>query len=102
MGAYLRRLRSATGRICFLELRFERSAPTGRCGRQPRAQFVALLRAVPTPMDFHGVQTCTHDDAPSPRIYVIVTMISTFLRVVMHWRRRNKSLDLLTVETPSR
>jgi hypothetical protein len=51
-----------------LELRFERSALGRRRRGKPRAQLIALLGAVPTSMDFQGVQASTHDDdAPSQR-----------------------------------
>ena len=63
----LRRLRTGAERICFQQLRFNRGAPSRRCRRKLRAQLVPLLEAVPTSMDFRGVQTSTHGDGPSRR-----------------------------------
>src|SRR3989442_2493513 len=69
VGIWLRRLRPGADCICFLELRFDRGAPDRRRRREPRTQLVALLFAMPTSMDFRGVQTLTHDDdAPSLRL----------------------------------
>src|SRR5258708_5568186 len=66
-GFHLGRLGGGAERIRFLQLRFDRGAP-GRGSRgQQRAQLVPLLFAVPTPMDFRGVQTSTHDDPASKK-----------------------------------
>jgi hypothetical protein len=65
MGTYLGRLRTGSERICLPQLRFDRGAPDRRRRRKLRTQLVPLLHAVPTSMDFRGVQTSTHYDAPS-------------------------------------
>jgi hypothetical protein len=67
VGTHLGRLRTGSERVCVPELRFDRGAPDGRRRRKLRTQLVPLLRAVPTSMDFRGVQTSAHDDAPSKR-----------------------------------
>src|SRR5438034_3538613 len=66
--ALLRRLRAGAERICFLQLRFDRGAPDRRRRCKLRAELVPFLFAVPTSMDFGGVQTSTHDDDPPSSI----------------------------------
>ena len=60
----LGRLRARDERIRSLQLRFDRGALARRRRRKHRAQLVPFLLAVPTSMDFGGVQTSTHDDDP--------------------------------------
>jgi len=62
--ALLGRLRAGEERICSLQLRFDRGALARRRRRKLRAQLGPFLFAVPTSMDFGGVQTSTHDDDP--------------------------------------
>lgn len=62
--ALLGRLRAGDERIRSLQLRFDRGALARRCRRKLRTQLVPFLLAVPTSMDFGGVQTSTHDDDP--------------------------------------
>jgi len=62
--ALLGRLRAGDERIRSLQLRFDRGALARRRRRKLRAQLVPFLLAVPTSMDFGGVQTSTHDDDP--------------------------------------
>ena len=60
--ALLGRLRAGEERIRSPQLRFDRGALARRRRRKLRAQLVPFLFAVPTSMDFGGVQTSTHDD----------------------------------------
>ena len=62
--ALLGRLRAGDEGIRLLQLRFDRGALARRRRRKLRAQLVPFLCAVPTSMDFGGVQTSTHDDDP--------------------------------------
>ena len=62
--ACFHRLRAGEERIRSLQLRFDRGALARRRRPKLRAQLVPFLLAVPTSMDFGGVQTSTHDDDP--------------------------------------
>src|SRR5258708_6508002 len=64
VGCFTWRLWAGAERICFLQLRFNRGAPYRRRRRQLRAQLLPFLFSMPPSMDFGGVQTSTHDDAP--------------------------------------
>ena len=68
----LGRLRTGAERIGFQQLRLNRGAPGRRCRRKLRAQLVPLFDAVPTSMDFGGVQASTHCDGPSKTIPITV------------------------------
>jgi len=57
-------LRAGDERIRSLQLRFDRGALACRRRRKLRAQLVSFLFAVPTSMDFGGMQTSTHDHDP--------------------------------------
>ena len=88
--ALLGRRRAGEERICSLQLRFDRGALARRRRRKLRARFVPFLFAVPTSMDFEGVQTSTHDDDPPSGIVTAagVYRLRELLRLICDQRSK--------------